>query len=196
MRAGVLAAVLALAGCVTVRQTDPPVTATQQLLISSAVDRGVEKLQLALPAGRKVFLDPGYVDIDGTVVYPRYTVAAVRARLLQLGAELVPTRETADVVVEMRSGAQSVNDRRMLIGVPGFSVPVPLAGALTIPEIPLFRYHKETGISKLALVAYDANGGLIADTGPQYGEAMRRHWVVLFVISGSTQNILPEEKKD
>jgi hypothetical protein len=181
-----------LAGCVSVRHTDPPHTATEQLLITAAVDRCVEQLKLSLPDKRRVFLDPTNVDVDGTVIYPRYAIAAVRARLLQLGAQLVATREEADVVVEMRSGAQSINDRRILVGMPGFQLPVPLTGALAVPEIPLFRYHKETGVSKLALVAYDANGGLIADTGPQFGEAMRRHWVVLFVISGSSQNIQPE----
>lgn len=182
---------LALAGCASTRQTDPPFTATQQLLISTAVDRAAGNLQLDLPAGTRVFVEP-LVDMDGTYHYPRYAVAAVRSRLLQLGARLVPERDQADVVVEMRSGAQSVNDKRMLIGMPGFAVPVPLAGTLALPEIPLFKYHGETGISKLALAAYTADGRLIRDTGPQYGESMRRSWSFLFVFSRSEQDLRPE----
>lgn len=189
-----LAAAAMLAGCVTVRHTDPPVTATEQLLISTAVDHAAAQLQLEFPQGSKVFLDAGYVDMDGTVVYPRYALAAVRRRLLQLGAQLTTDRDKATVIVEMRSGAQSVNDRRILVGTPGFSLPVPLAGSLAIPEVPLFRYHKETGISKLALVAYDANGRLIGEAGPQFGEAWRRNWVVLFVFSRADQNILPDRR--
>lgn len=193
-RLGLLAGALALAGCVTTRQTDPPFTATHQLLVTTAVDRSAAQLKLALPAGSKVFLDP-YVDMDGTFHFPKYTVAAVRSRLLDLGALLVASREEADVVVELRAGAQSVNDRRILLGLPGFMVPVPLAGNLALPEVPLFKYHRETGLSKLAVVAYHADGRLIADTGPQYGEAIRSHWVVLFVISRSTQDLLPEDRR-
>jgi hypothetical protein len=191
-RLALVSATLALAGCVTTRQTDPPVTATEQLLISTAVDHAASQLNLELPPGSRVFVEAGYVDMDGTVVYPRYALAAVRRRLLQLGARLTSDRDKANVIVEMRSGAQSVNDRRILIGTPGFSLPVPLAGNLAIPEVPLFRYHKETGISKLGLVAYDAEGRFIGEAGPQFGESWRRHWVVLFVFSRADQNILPE----
>ncbi|HUR42162.1 MAG TPA: DUF6655 family protein [Verrucomicrobiae bacterium] len=188
-----LAAATTLAGCVTARQTDPPVTATEQLLISTAVDNAAAQLQLQFPPGSKVFVDAGYVDMDSTVIYPRYALASVRRRLLQLGAHLTTDRDKATVIVELRSGAQSVNDYRMLVGTPSFSLPVPLAGNLVIPEVPLFRLHEETGISKLALVAYDAEGRLIGEAGPHFGEARRRHWVVLFVFSRSDQNIQPDQ---
>jgi hypothetical protein len=187
-RAALLVLALLLPGCATVRQTDPPVTANQQLLITSAVDRAVSRLQLPLPAGSKVFFDPANVDLDGTVVYPRYAIAAVRGHLLRQGAQLTAVREEADVVVEMRTGAQSINDRKMLFGLPGLTVPVPLWGAFAIPEIPLFKLHRETGRSKLALVAYDRDGRFIADTGPIYGEAVRKHWVVLILFSHSSQD--------
>lgn len=192
-QAGCLVLIAALAGCATVRQTDPPVTATQQLLISSAVDRAVARLQLPLPKESKVFLDASNVDIDGTYIYPKYLIAAVRSRLLRQGAYLTAAREEADVVVELRSGAQSINDRKLLLGLPGLSLPVPLWGTFAVPEIPIFKYHQETGRSKVALVAYDRNGRFIAETGAQHGLAERVRWVVLLVFSHASQDIYPED---
>lgn len=190
--AGALVFALALSGCATVRQTDPPVTATQQLLVSTAVDRAAAQLHLTLPPDSKVFLDASFLDADATVPLAKYTVAAVRSRLLRMGASLTVDRAAADVIVEARSGAQSVNDRRLLIGLPGLTLPVPLWGTLPIPEVPLFRHHSQTGRSKLALAAYDREGRLIGDTGTRHGEAQVTQWLLLLVISHSVQDIYPE----
>lgn len=189
---GALALAAALAGCASVRQTDPPVSATEQLLISTAVDRSVSQLQLPLRFGTKVFLDTTNLDIDATVVYPKYTIAVVRSQLLRMGAVMTLERKDADIVAELRSGAQSINDHTMLFGLPAFSLPVPLAGTLAIPEFPLFKYYRETGRSKVALAAYDRKGRLIADTGALYGEANQIHWVVLFFFSYTTNELHPE----
>jgi hypothetical protein len=190
---GALALAATLVACATARKTDPPMTATEQLLISTAVDRSAAQLKLALPEGSKVFLDPQYVEFEPSqMIYPRYAVAAVRSQLLHLGAQLTANRSEADVVVELRSGAQSIDDHNTLVGLPGFSLPVPLAGALAVPEVPLFKYFRQTGHAKLGVVAYDREGRLIADSGVQHGEAETVHWVVLFVFSHTSQDLYPE----
>jgi hypothetical protein len=197
--AGVIAVVAGLvaglAGCATARQTDPPMTATEQMLISTAIDRAAEQLKLDFAPGRKVFVDAQYVDFEPSqIIYPKYTVAAVRNRLLRLGAELTADRAAADVIVEVRSGAQSIDDKKALVGLPGFSVPVPLAGALTVPEVPIFRRMQETGHAKLAVVAYDKDGVLIGDSGLQYGKAIDVHWSFLFVFSYTSHDLYPQEE--
>jgi hypothetical protein len=48
-------AALVSGGCVSVRQTDPARTATEQLLLSTAADRATEEMDLAQFARKKVF---------------------------------------------------------------------------------------------------------------------------------------------
>jgi hypothetical protein len=175
------AALLLAAGCATDRQTDPPQTATEQLLVTKAVDRSVDHIGMSFPAGTKVFLDTQFFDAD-TVVRPKYTISAVRDKLLHQGASLVDDRKAADTVVELRSAAQSIDYSAFLIGIPSFPMPIPLAGTLQFPEIALFKVDKQKGVSDLALTAYgQQNGSLIASTGPEIGTSLKSKVVVLLV---------------
>jgi hypothetical protein len=58
----VLLATLSLGGCTTVGLTEPGQTATEQLLISTAIDHLVGQLDRVVSAGTKVFVDPQYFD--------------------------------------------------------------------------------------------------------------------------------------
>jgi hypothetical protein len=58
----VLLATLSLGGCTTVGLTEPGQTATEQLLISTAIDHLVGQPDRVVPAGSKVFVDPRYFD--------------------------------------------------------------------------------------------------------------------------------------
>jgi hypothetical protein len=197
MRSCLLLAVAANAGCVTIRQTDPPTTAEEMLLISTAVDRAVSKLKLPdVPAGSRVFVDATNVDFDanGTVtILPKYTVAAVRDQLLRLGYKLVADRKEGDYIVELRNGAQAIDDKKIIIGIPNTTIPVPLTGPVTVPELALFKYQRQHGVSKLGLVAYGQNGAMAYSTGSQFGDSEQKHWSVLFVISFTSHDILPED---
>jgi hypothetical protein len=178
------------AGCTTDRQTDPAATATEELLVTNAVDRSVEGISVTFPPDSKVFVDTQYYDTDGAV-RPKYAIAAVRDQLLRRGAHLVNERKDADAVVELRSGAQSIDHTSFLIGVPSFPIPIPLAGTLEFPEIALFKIDKQTGKSSLALTAYDQKAGtLVSSTGTQYGEAHLRKYVILLV-SWTNSDIAP-----
>jgi hypothetical protein len=183
---------LAVAGCATQRQVDPPRTATEELLVTRAVDRSVAHLQAVFPPGSKVFLDTAYFDTDG-VVLPKYTEGAVRDQLLRLGVAMVDDRKTADVVVELRTGAQSIDFSNFLIGIPSVPLPIPFAGTLQTPEIAFFKITRQTGVSKLALTAWsEKSGGLVASTGPQYGASLKKDLVVLFV-SWSDSDVKPPQ---
>jgi hypothetical protein len=146
-------ALLMLSACTTVRETNPPRTASEELLISTAADRAADKLSPAIPNGTKVFVDAAY--LDGTDA--KYATATMRDRLLRLGAHLMVDRKSADMVVELRSGALSIDQRSFLIGIPSFPVPIPLAGTLEFPEIALYKRVERKGIAKFAATGYDAN---------------------------------------
>jgi hypothetical protein len=186
-----------LAGCSTDRLTEPTETATEQLLVSTAVDAAVARLTPTITPGTKVFVDAQYVDTApaDAALYTKYAVASVRDRLLHLGARLVDDRKAADMVAELRSGGQSIEHHGFLVGLPSVPVPVPLTGTVTTPKLALFESDRQTGIAKLALTAYDKDGRLAASTGPTYGESRTEDWTVLFFVSWNDQDILPDSAK-
>lgn len=184
----VVTLVFLLAACTTVRRTEPQRTATEEMLISSAADRAVDELKLNV-RGKAVLVEASnYKGLD-----PEYTVAAVRALVVKDGGRLVTDRKTADVVIEMRNGAQSIDKKEFLIGIPSFDVPIPLAGSLTFPEIALYSRDEDIGVSKLAIADYSAGGASAGSAGPVYGFAHDRHYKALIFIGWRTQDFHPDE---
>jgi hypothetical protein len=190
------AAALMLAGCSTEHVTEPTQTATEQLTVSTAVDHAVGNLNLALPRGAKVFVDTSYVDLPGDdkdVVLPKYMIGTVRDLILRSGAALVDDKKAADLIAELRLGAQSADHRSFLIGIPSITLPVLLTGAVTTPEVALYKRDLQRGISKLALTIYSAKtGALTQSTGPTYGDSHYIRYTALLLFSWSDQNIMPE----
>jgi hypothetical protein len=179
---------LLLGGCSTVRDTQPPRTATEEMLISAAADRAAEALQPHFAPGAKVFVDAQY--FEGTD--DKYAISAIRDRLAREGAHLVSDQKTADMVVELRSGAQSIDQNSLLIGLPSLNLPIPLTGQIQTPEIALFKRAREVGVAKVAATGYGAKDGTYAVTlGPKYGFSHVTDWTVLFFISWKTQDYLP-----
>lgn len=177
-----------LAACSTARQTEPQRTATEEMLISSAADRAVGELKLDVN-GKSVLIDASnYKGLDA-----EYTIAAVRGLVAKDGGRLVTDRKTADVVIEMRNGAQSVDQKEFLIGIPSFDVPIPLAGSLSIPEIALYSRKEDIGVSKLTVTDYSASGALAGSSGPVYGFARDRRYKILLFIGWKTQDFHPDE---
>jgi len=188
-----LGLILIVTACSTRRDSNPQRTATEQLLISSAADRAAKEMKLDIPQGAKVFVDAvNFEGIDG-----KYAIAALRERVVKLGGMLVSDREAADIVVEIRSGALSIDEKKMLLGIPEFNIPVPLMTAVTFPEIALFKKDERKGVAKFAGVAYNAKDGTLANSSDmEYGFSHETHWVLLLFISWETGNYLPEENRD
>jgi hypothetical protein len=181
-----LMTIAALSGCSTIRETDPGRTATEQLLISAAADRAAEKLVLNIPKSSRVFINAeNFEGYDG-----KYAVGAIRDQILRQGFAITDNREAADTIVEIRSGALSVDKREVLVGTPDFDVPIPLAGQFTFPEIALFKREEQIGVAKFAATSYDAKKGVLEhSTSPQFGGSERRKTVLLFLISWSDDDL-------
>jgi len=178
-----------LASCTTMRETQPSRTVTEEMLISSAADRAVDQLKLDVN-GKAVFVDASnYKGLDA-----EYTIAAVHALVLKDGARLTDDRKVADVVIEMRNGAQSIDKKEFLIGIPSFDVPIPLAGSLTLPEIALYSRKEDIGVSKLVVTDYsNATGASIGESGPVYGLSHDRAYKLLLFIGWKNQDFRPNE---
>lgn len=153
LRSGAVAVLSLVMGCGTTRMTDTQRTATEQLLISNAVDQTVSQLDFRFLAGKSVFLDAQYLD---NVADRGYLVSSLRQQLLACGCVLQEDRTKATYVVEARSGGAGTDRHSLLIGVPQMTVPTFVPGQPSqIPEIPVAKKTDQQGVSKLAVFAYN-----------------------------------------
>ncbi len=146
-------------GCGTTRWTDSKRTATEQLLISDAIDNTVQAIDVKVLAGEKVYFDEKRLN---TVVDKDYLVGSLRQHLLASGCLLTEKREDALYVVEARAGAVGTDHHDVLYGIPATNVPslVNLPGVpSSIPEIPFAKRTAQTAVAKLALFAYHRETG-------------------------------------
>ncbi len=175
-----------IAGCSVIRETSPARTATEELLISTAAERAAGQMMASFPAGTKVFVDAQYFEGLDT----KYTISAIRDQLLKDGAQLAADRGTADMVVEIRSGAQSIDDNSTLVGIPATELPIPLsASSLKIPEVALFKKAQRIGTAKIAMTAYDQKSGAYRFTlGPDLGYSHQIKWTVMLLFSWSSED--------
>jgi hypothetical protein len=155
-----LAAVaLPLAGCGTTRSTDTNRTATEQLLVSDAIDRAIQTMNFQTLSGQTVFLDDTKV---ADVVDKNYLVSSLRQYLLANGCQLRDQRDQADFIVEARAGAVGTDRNDLLFGLPSMNVPqIPLVQPVpaVIPEIPIAKRKDQRGVAKIAVFAYHRQSG-------------------------------------
>lgn len=186
---------LALGACTSARETQPQRTATEQLLLSSAVDHALDRLDLRIPPGTRLWVDDGYFDAFDQ----GYAIGAIRDALLRRGGRLVRSRDQADAVVEIRAGALSVDEAETLVGIPSIAVPVPLTGIVDTPELALLKHAEQRGLVKIGMTIYDAGNGALLPWSPRtplIGQSHSTRWVVLFLVSWTDQDILPEVTPD
>jgi hypothetical protein len=144
--------------------TDSKRTATEQLLISTAIDQSVSQFDFRLLAGQKVYFEEKYLS---DVVDKGYLISSLHQQLLAAGCLLQEKRETAVYVVEARSGGVGTNNQSVLVGVPAMNVPGVVPGVPSqIPEIPFAKRSNQKGHAKLAVFAYNrVTGERILQTG-------------------------------
>jgi Family of unknown function (DUF6655) len=177
-----------LVGCASIKQSDTSRTGIEQLLISSADDRALDKFDLHPIAGAKVFVDTQYLDC----VDKNYILVALHERLLANHCTLVSKQDDSDVVIEVGSGGVGTDRNDLLFGFPGMALPPP--ATLAIPKIAILERDKSMGTAKLVLVAYDTKTKQpVINTGYALARADHNFWQVFGVggqESGSVQKEL------
>ncbi len=151
---------LSLVGCGTTRSTDTMRTATEQLLISDAIDRAVQTVNFESLRGQTVYLDDERLT---EVVDRNYLVSTLRQHLLASGCMLRDKREDADFVVEARAGVVGTDRNDLLFGIPSMNVPqIPLVQPVpaAIPEIPFAKRRDQRAVAKIAVFAYHRESGV------------------------------------
>ncbi len=135
-------------GCSSTKQSNTARTATEQLLISNAVDQSLDKIDFSPLSGSNVFVEEKYIDC----VDKGYIIGSIRHKLLQAGAILAAKAEEADAIMEVRSGAVGTDVTSSYMGIPGFSAP----GMIGIPDIKLATRDSQMAVAKIGIVVYSA----------------------------------------
>lgn len=178
----------AACGCTTAKTSSTPRTATEQLLISNAVDQSLSGVDFAPFAGRNVFVDDKYIDS----VDKNYVVGSIRHRLMMQGANVAGKKEDSEITIEVRSGAVGTDTTDMFVGVPEITVP----GMVTLPEVRLLSRSSQSGTAKLGLVAYETSSGQVLGSGGiSLAQSDRNDWY-LFGIGPYQNGSLKKEIKE
>ena len=184
-----LSLVLLLDGCTTNNNTNPPRSATEQLLLSTATDHALRSANLGLFENRKVFLDTSYFDSYDS----KYALGTIRDALSRAGAILEDNATNSDIIVEARSGALSIDNSTFLVGIPSIGAPIPFSGGIQTPELAAYKSQKQRSVAKIALLAYPRESRThVYSSGPLDGSSHNNHYNFFFVSWIVTD--IPEKK--
>jgi hypothetical protein len=188
----IFTAVWLCAGCSSESVTTPPETATEQLLLSTAGDRALTRASVHFLNGQRVYVDFTYFD----AYHQKYAEGLIRDALSRSGAWLMPDAKTADIIVEARAGAYSIDTNSTFFGIPSITIPVPATSALPItPQVPFYQKLEELSYAKIALLAYSEKSGKhIYSSGSLDGRAYDTYRSLLFISWRRTD--IPEKNKE
>ena len=172
-------------GCVNkLRMTEPTRSLGEQLLVSTSIDRSLSELDeeaIGRLKGFKVFISSEYLK----TLDQEYLVGSLRDLFLSNGVLVVDAAEEAQMIVEVRSGANSLDSSTATLGIAeDQALPNPVTGApVALPEISFFKRENNFAVSKVALVAYQAKSREhIFSSGTLLGGAYDRHFQFLGMI--------------
>jgi hypothetical protein len=144
------------------------------MLLSNAVDQSLDKVDFTPLYGQNVFIEEKYLDCTDKA----YVMGSVRHRVLRAGGTIAPAADSADVIMEVRSGGVGTDTTDSYIGVPEITLP----GMLTLPEVRLSQRKTQYGYSKLGMVLYDAKTkSVLGDGGMSMAQSDDSNWYVLGV---------------
>ncbi|MEY4178730.1 MAG: hypothetical protein RLY70_2304, partial [Planctomycetota bacterium] len=164
----VWAVLVGVAGCGSTKSR----TASEQLLMSDAVDRAVSQIDFRDLAGQKVFFETKYLVNTRDPLFPanqkglgfvnaEYIISSLRQQMVTADLRLQDKADDADFVVEARIGAVGFDSTEVVYGIPA-SAPLSSAATTlsgtpvpTIPEISFARKNIQLGAAKVGVFAYD-----------------------------------------
>ncbi|MFO0923282.1 MAG: DUF6655 family protein [Pirellulales bacterium] len=175
-------------------------TATDQLLISDAVDATIAKIDFRPLQGKKIFLDTTYLTGAKTVpgipnpilgsnnlINADYVISSVRQQMIADGCLIEEKKEDADLIAEVRIGALGTDGHSVTYGIPASNMlstaSTVISGTPSIPSFPELSVAKrelKSGAAKVAVFAYDrASHEAIWQSGiEQANSSARDTWVL------------------
>ena len=126
----------------------------------------------------------------------KYALGTIRDQLAQSGALLVDSSDKARFILEPRSGGIGIDSHSEMVGLPNFTLPIPLAGALETPEVPLWKVDKADSTVKIAILAFDKESGKhVFSSGSMVGKSYNHQYKVLGIINWRNTDIPERQSK-
>lgn len=144
--------------------------ATEQLVVSDAVDHAISQIDFSPLSGRKVFLDKQFLPPTNAPNKPptnnsnvEYVTSSLRQQLLAYNCQLQDKAEEAEVIVEARLGALGADSNEQTYGLPTGMVMRTAVAAVTpggdalpsFPDLSLGKRNHQLGAARIGVFAYD-----------------------------------------
>ncbi len=169
-------------GCINKqRMTEPVRSVGEQLLLTTAIDRALSELDMEAIGrleGVKVHISTYYLN----TLDQEYLVGSLRDLFFANGVLVVDDPKEAQIIVEARSGANSLDSAKVTAGIAeDQALPNPVTGApISLPEMAFFKKENNISVTKVALVAYKTDTREhVFSSGTLLGGAYDRHYQVL-----------------
>lgn len=161
-------------GCAVTKESDTARTGVEQLLVSSAVDQALDKIDLTPVRGATVHLEEKYLDC----VDKNYVIVSLEQRLLMNGSTLAAKPEDADVIMHVTSGGVGTDRQEKFVGIS--EIPLPPPSPVAIPQTTIFSRTRANGTAKLRVVAFDAKSRQpVMQSGVALARSDFKSWKVL-----------------
>lgn len=159
-------AAIAASGCNVTKSR----LASEQLVVSDAVDHAVSQIDFSPLSGRKVFLDKQFMPPTNAPGKPpannsnvEYVTSSLRQQLLAYNCQLQDKAEDAEIIVEARLGALGADSNEQTYGLPTGTVLRTAVAAATpggealpaFPDLSLGKRNHQLGAARLGVFAYD-----------------------------------------
>ncbi len=138
-------------------------TATEQLLMSDAVDATVAQIDFTPLTGQHVYLDTTYLKSikSPLLIDSAYVISSLRQQMVASGVLLVDNQNEAEIVAEARLGALGIDGHSVTYGIPQTNsisnASKVLAGQPIfppLPEVSLAKKEAKVGAAKISVFAY------------------------------------------
>jgi hypothetical protein len=184
-------------GCSTEEETNPTRSATEQLLLSSAADQAMSKVNLNLFSDHKIYLD--FSNFEGYDA--KYAEEEIRDVVNRAGALLIAEKTNADIIIEASAGAYSIDTNSFYIGIPSITLPIPgTAETPLTPRIAFYSKDSQDSYAKINLLAYSGKtGAFIFSSGPLDGQSYKTYRTFLLFSWWRTdvpEKVNPKYKQD
>ena len=192
---GLLAAgALLAAGCSSPFVTNTKMSAVEQMLLCTVVERGIAKSEFAPYKGKLVKMDYSHLDPQ---VFKDLIIAYTELHLASDGV-IISRADTdkPDYIIQVSCGVLATDIDQFLIGTPPLPIPLPQADlSVVIPEIPLFRRIKRTGHGRFFFNIIKPDGTPVELMSGLNAEAQYINWTVLLIPFKTHNTPLADESR-
>jgi len=176
----IVVALAASSGCSSRTFSTTSRTAIEQLLLTRAIDVAAVKFDMPELVGKKVF-----IDFSNFKCYDvEYARLAIRNRIAQAGSQLVASADTAELTVEVASGALALEYKQGIVGMPPLPVP---NSPVPLPAMPFYKSTEQTAIAKLLFFVH--SGGRFVASHMYYAKADRDESFIMHWRSSDTDDV-------